>query len=246
MLYLSNPKGVTAKDQRSLIDSVNKLNLARNASLRDPEISTKVSQYEMAFRMQTSVPELMDVSNEPKHVLDLYGAKPGDGSFASNCILARRLAERGVRFIHLYHRGWDHHGGVKNAITGVAKRCRPRLCGTHSGPQTKRHARRHPRSLGRRIRTHPHGAKAMDATTTSKAFPSGWRAEESKAESLTATPTNSATTPRRTQCTRRDFHATMLHQLGIQSQLFTHKYQGLDFRLTGVDEEAHALKDILA
>ena len=122
VLYLSNPKGVTAKDQRSLIDSVNKLNLARNASLRDPEISTKVSQYEMAFRMQTSVPELMDVSNEPKHVLDLYGAKPGDGSFASNCILARRLAERGVRFIHLYHRGWDHHGGVKNAITGVAKR----------------------------------------------------------------------------------------------------------------------------
>ena len=75
----------------------------------------------MAFRMQTSVPELMDASNEPKHALDLYGAKPGDGSFASNCILARRLAERGVRFIHLYHRGWDHHGGVKNAITGVAK-----------------------------------------------------------------------------------------------------------------------------
>ena len=122
MLYLSNPKGVSQKDQRSIIDSVNKLNLLRNQSLQDPEISTKVSQYEMAFRMQTSVPELMDVSNEPKHVLDLYGAKPGDGSFASNCILARRLAERGVRFVHLYHRGWDHHGGVKNAISGVAKR----------------------------------------------------------------------------------------------------------------------------
>ena len=113
VLYLSNPNGVTNKDQRSVIDSVNQLNRIGNHTLRDPEISTKISQYEMAFRMQASVPDLMDVSNEPKHVLDMYGAKPGDGSFASNCLLARRLAERDVRFIHLYHRGWDHHGGVK-------------------------------------------------------------------------------------------------------------------------------------
>ena len=70
----------------------------------------------MAFRMQSSVPDLMDVSKEPKHILDMYGAKPGDGSFASNCLLARRLAEKGVRFIHLYHRGWDHHGGVKTNV----------------------------------------------------------------------------------------------------------------------------------
>ena len=113
VLYLSNPNGVTNKDQRSVIDSVNQLNQIGNRTLRDPEISTKISQYEMAFRMQASVPELMDVSKEPKHILDMYGAKPGDGSFASNCLLARRLVEKGVRFIHLYHRGWDHHGGVK-------------------------------------------------------------------------------------------------------------------------------------
>jgi len=120
VLYLSNPNGVTNKDQRSVIDSVNQLNRIGNLTLRDPEISTKISQYEMAFRMQASVPDLMDVSNEPKHVLDMYGAKPGDGSFASNCLLARRMAERDVRFIHLYHRGWDHHGGVKTNVQKTA------------------------------------------------------------------------------------------------------------------------------
>jgi hypothetical protein len=120
VLYLSNPNGVTQKDQRSVINSVNQLNRLGNRTLRDPEITTKISQYEMAFRMQASVPGLMDVSNEPKHVLDMYGATPGDGSFASNCLLARRLAEQGVRFIHLYHRGWDHHGGVKNGVEKTA------------------------------------------------------------------------------------------------------------------------------
>ena len=120
VLYLSNPNGVTKKDQRSVIDSVNQLNRIGNRTLRDPEISTKISQYEMAFRMQSSVPDLMDVSKEPKHILDMYGAKPGDGSFASNCLLARRLAEKGVRFIHLYHRGWDHHGGVKTNVPKTA------------------------------------------------------------------------------------------------------------------------------
>ena len=120
VLYLSNPNGVTNKDQRSVIDSVNQLNRIGNRTLLDPEISTKISQYEMAFRMQASVPDLMDVSKEPKHVLDMYGAKPGDGSFASNCLLARRMAERGVRFIHLYHRGWDHHGGVKTNVPKTA------------------------------------------------------------------------------------------------------------------------------
>ena len=245
VLYLSNPKGVTAKDQRSLIDSVNKLNLARNASLRDPEISTKVSQYEMAFRMQTSVPELMDVSNEPKHVLDLYGAKPGDGSFASNCILARRLAERGVRFIHLYHRGWDHHGGVKNAITGVAKHVdqgsaaliqdlKQRgmlddtlvVWGGEFGrtPMAQGNGRDH-HIKGFSIWMAGGGIKGGISYGNTDEF--GYNAEENVVHV-------------------RDFHATMLHQLGIQSQLFTHKYQGLDFRLTGVDEEAHVLKDILA
>ena len=92
----------------------------RKRGLARQEIATRISQYEMAFRMQTSVPELMDVRNEPKHILDLYGTRGGDGTFASNCLLARRLAERGVRFIQLYHRDWDHHGVLKRDIKGTA------------------------------------------------------------------------------------------------------------------------------
>ena len=98
--------------QGKLVDAITALDRHRNRTINDPETATRIAAYEMAFRMQTSVPDLMDVSKEPQHVLDMYGAKPGDGSYASNCLLARRLAERGVRFIHLYHRGWDHHGGL--------------------------------------------------------------------------------------------------------------------------------------
>jgi arylsulfatase A-like enzyme len=86
----------------------------------DPEIATRISQYEMAFKMQSSVPDLVDFSKEPQHILDLYGTKGADGSFAANCLMARRLAERGVRFIQCYHRGWDHHGGVKNGTKTTA------------------------------------------------------------------------------------------------------------------------------
>ncbi|MEK6239116.1 MAG: DUF1501 domain-containing protein, partial [Planctomycetales bacterium] len=121
VLYLGNPAGVTAGRQRDVVDAVSQLNQLQDAAIHDPEIATRISQYEMAFRMQTSVPELMDLSKEPKHVMDLYGTKGADGSFASNCLLARRMAERGVGFIQLYHRGWDHHGGVKNGVSVTAK-----------------------------------------------------------------------------------------------------------------------------
>ena len=120
VLYVSNPKGVTTARQRDVVSAVQQLNQLGNARLDDPEIATRIAQYELAFRMQSSVPELMDVSREPKHVLDMYGTQGGDGSFASNCLLARRLAERGVRFIQLYHRDWDHHGAVKAHSAGTA------------------------------------------------------------------------------------------------------------------------------
>ena len=110
--YVRNPKGVTESQQQQLVNTISLLDRHRNKAVKNPEIDTRIAAYEMAFRMQTSVPELMDVSDEPQHVLDMYGAQPGDGSYASNCLLARRLAERGVRFIHLYHRGWDHHGDL--------------------------------------------------------------------------------------------------------------------------------------
>ena len=111
--YVQNPQGISDRQQSDLVRAIGKLDSIRNQKIQNPEIDTRIAAYELAFRMQTSVPELTDVSAEPQHVLDMYGAKPGDGSFASNCLLARRLAERGVRFIQLYHRGWDHHGGLE-------------------------------------------------------------------------------------------------------------------------------------
>ncbi len=117
VLYLTNPPGVTRDEQGDIVEAVNKINRATNEIVDDPEITTRIAQYEMAFQMQASVPDLMNTAGEPQNVLDLYGCKPGDGSFAANCLLARRLAERGVRFIQLYHKDWDHHGGLKEGIT---------------------------------------------------------------------------------------------------------------------------------
>ena len=121
VLYVKNPEGVTPQKQRDVVDATQALNQMYNSLVDDPEISTRIAQYEMAFRMQSSVPGLMDLSAETKPTLDLYGTRGGDGSFAANCLLARRLAERGVRFIQLYHRDWDHHGNIKNDIPVVAK-----------------------------------------------------------------------------------------------------------------------------
>jgi hypothetical protein len=120
--YVGNPEGVCQSTQRQVIDEVNRLNGFAEDEHYDPEIQTRISQYELAFRMQTSVPELTDFKKEPQHILDSYGIKtPGDGSFASNCLLARRLAERGVRFIQLYHRAWDHHNSIEPDFPVAAK-----------------------------------------------------------------------------------------------------------------------------
>ena len=117
VLYVESPGGRLARSSSATWSTrCSELNRSRRTTaVDDPEIATRIAQYEMAFQMQTSVPELMDISDEPQHVLDLYGTKGADGTFAANCLLARRLAERGVRFIQLYHRDWDHHGGLKDA-----------------------------------------------------------------------------------------------------------------------------------
>ena len=119
--YIRRPDGLGSSRQRDIIDSVKALNQGLNQSVQDPEIATRIEQYEMAFRMQSSVPELMDIADEPQSMLDLYGAQAGQSSFGLNCLMARRLAERGVRFIQLYHRGWDHHGGIKGGIETTAR-----------------------------------------------------------------------------------------------------------------------------
>lgn len=110
--YLNRPQGVASRQQRDVVDAVRSLNGVHHDGVGDPEIATRISQYELAFKMQMSVPQLMDISDEPQHVLDLYGTKSIDGTFAGNCLLARRMAERGVRFIQVYHRGWDHHNDL--------------------------------------------------------------------------------------------------------------------------------------
>src|SRR5207237_3966451 len=122
VLYISNPPGIDRELRRAQLDSLAQLNARTHDRTGDPEIDTRIAQYEMAFRMQASVPELVDTSKEPEHVLKLYGEdsrKPG--TFAANCLLARRLAERNVRFIQLYHRGWDHHGGLTKKIPVLAR-----------------------------------------------------------------------------------------------------------------------------
>jgi hypothetical protein len=118
VLYLSNPPGIDDISRRRMLDGVGELNTLAREAFGDPEINTRIAQYEMAYRMQTSVPELMDLSQEPKHILDLYGldAQGGGNMYARNCLLARRLVERGVRFIQLYHRGWDQHNNLPNQI----------------------------------------------------------------------------------------------------------------------------------
>jgi uncharacterized protein (DUF1501 family) len=121
-LYLKNPDGISAKGRRKMLDRLAELNAQQQAEAGDPEIASRISQYEMAFRMQTSVPEVMDLSKETKETLALYGPDASTpGTFAANCLLARRLAERNVRFIQLYHPGWDHHGGLP---AGIRKQCR--------------------------------------------------------------------------------------------------------------------------
>ena len=122
VLYLSDPPGVSRKSRRQMLDSLAELNNMRSDSFGDPEIDTRISQYEMAYRMQTSVPDLMDLSDEPDHIFDLYGPdsrKPG--TFAANCLLARRLSERNVRFVQLFHRGWDQHNDLPRDITLQSK-----------------------------------------------------------------------------------------------------------------------------
>ena len=243
VLYVKRPGGVDADRQRDVVDAVQQLNQLQNAAVQDPEITTRISQYEMAFRMQMSVPELMDISKEPKEVLDLYGAKPGDGSFASNCLLARRLAERGVRFIQLYHRGWDHHGNIKGAMQTTSKLvdqgCAALikdlkrsglwedtliLWGAEFGrtPMAQGSGRDH-HIKGFSCWFGGGGIKGGTSYGNTDDF--GYNAVENVVHV-------------------NDLHATILHLMGIDHEKLTYRFQGRDFRLT--DVHGKVLTPILA
>jgi hypothetical protein len=244
VLYVRNPPGVSNDMQKDSIDAVNRLNQKQFAAVEDPEIQTRISQYEMAFRMQASVPDLVDMSKEPASVLDLYGAKPGDGSFASNCLLARRLAERGVRFIQLYHRDWDHHGGVKDGIAAKAQEVdRPTAALITDLKQRGMldetlvvwggEFGRTPMSQGGDGRDHH--IKGFSYFLAGGGIKPGitYGATDDLGYAAVENPVSV-----------HDFHATMLHVLGVNHLRMTVKYQGLDVRLTGVSGEV--VKNILA
>ena len=244
VLYLTNPSGITRDRQGADIHAINLLNAQHDALTGDPEIATRIAQYEMAFQMQASVPELMDVKDESPQTLELYGCQPGDGSFASNCLLARRLAERGVRFIQMYHKDWDHHGGVKDGIKFKAEEI-DRACMALITDLKNRgmldstlivwagEFGRTPMSQGN---GRDHHNKAMSVWLAGGGIKGG--IVHGASDDLGYAAVDKI-------CTVHDLHATMLHQLGIQHDAFSVKFQGLDAKLTGV-EKASVLKDILA
>jgi hypothetical protein len=243
VLHIKNPPGVGAAAQSESFDAVNALNRVQYKATADPEILTRIAQYEMAFRMQSSVPDLVDMSKEPASVLEAYGAKPGDGSFASNCLLARRLAERGVRFIQLYHRDWDHHSGVKaNVVIKAQETDRPTAALIADLKQRGMlddtlvvwggEFGRTPMSQGDGRDHHIKGFSYLMAGGGIKGGMSYGATDElgyAAVESAVAVP---------------DFHATMLYLLGIDHKRLTVKYQGLDARLTGI--AGNVVKGILA
>ena len=244
--YVRNPKGVSAAEQKNLVNTIQQLDRHRNETVNNPEISTRLAAYEMAFKMQTSVPELMDIRNESKETLQMYGATPGDGSFASNCLLARRLAERGVRFIQLYHRGWDHHGGLVKYMNTC--------CNLTDQPTYALLTDLKQRGMlddtlliwgGEFGRTPMSQAKdGAGRDHHIKGF-TMWMAGGGVKPGMTYGATDELGYNAVENVMHvRDLHATILHQLGIDHEKFRVQYQGLDMKLTGV-EKATVAKEIL-
>ncbi|MCY2983663.1 MAG: DUF1501 domain-containing protein [Planctomycetota bacterium] len=243
VLYVDRPSGVSPSQQRDLVDAVSALNRIEADRIRDPEIETRISQYEMAFQMQTSVPDLMDISNEPAHVLEMYGTKGGDGSFASNCLLARRLAERGVGFIQLYHRDWDHHGSVKEHIAGTAaevdRGAAALLMDLKQRDMLKDTIVVFGSEFGRTPMAQGNGRDHHLAGFTMWLAGGGFK----PGMSYGATDELGYHAVEN-RVSVHDLHATMLHQLGIDHTRFSYKFQGLDSKLTGV-EPARVISELL-
>lgn len=243
VLYVDRPNGVSPSQQRDLVDAVSALNRIEADRIRDPEIETRISQYEMAFQMQTSVPDLMDISNEPAHVLEMYGTKGGDGSFASNCLLARRLAERGVGFIQLYHRDWDHHGSVKEHIAGTAaevdRGAAALLMDLKQRDMLKDTIVVFGSEFGRTPMAQGNGRDHHLAGFTMWLAGGGFK----PGMSYGATDELGYHAVEN-RVSVHDLHATMLHQLGIDHTRFSYKFQGLDSKLTGV-EPARVVSELL-
>ena len=239
VLYLSNPRGVDRRLQRDSLDTLSRLNRKRLNDVGDPEIATRINSFEMAFRMQQSTPELMDLGQEPQHVLDMYGAEPGKPSFANNCILARRLIERGVRFVELFHESWDQHGDL---IKGLRTNCRDTdqasaalvtdlkqrgllddtlvLWGGEFG--------RTPMVQGGTYDGRDHHPNAFTMWMAGGGIKPGITIGESDELGFNVVEDRVHV---------HDLHATILHLLGFDHTMLTYRFQGRDFRLTDVAGE---------
>jgi Protein of unknown function (DUF1501) len=247
VLFLSNPDGVTSETRRRSLDALRFLNTAHQTDVGDPEIASRIGAYEMSFKMQTSVPELADISKEPANIHEMYGTTPGKASFANNCLLARRLVERGVRFVQLFHRGWDTHGASNNEdiVNKLARLCRDTdrasaalvadlkqrglldstmvIWGGEFGRTPMNEARSGSKFLGR-----DHHARAFTM----------WLAGGGIKPGVTIGKTddvgyNIAEDP----VSVHDLHATALHLMGLDHKRLTYRFQGRDFRLTDVEGE---------
>ncbi len=241
--YINNPPGVDAQCQSEIVKAVQKLNRQQDTLVDDPEIATRISQYEMAFRMQMSVPDLTDFSGESAKTLEMYGAAPGDGSFAGNCLLARRLAERGVRFVQLYHRGWDHHGGIQNGIKKAAGFVDQATAALISDLKQRGMLDDTLVVWGGEFGRTPM-AQGSGRDHHIKGF-SLWMAGGGIQPGISHGATDELGYNAVDNVVHvHDLHATMLHLLGIDHKKLTYRYRGRDFRLT--DVKGHVVKDILA
>jgi uncharacterized protein (DUF1501 family) len=243
--YLGNPEGICQSTQRLVVDEVKRMNGLLSETRYDPEIAARIAQYEMAFRMQSSVPSLTDLAGESKSTLDLYGIKEAnESSFARNCLLARRMVERGVRFVQLYHRAWDHHRDIEKDMPFSAKNTDQAtaaliqdllqrgmledtlvIWGGEFGrtPMGQGTGRDHHINAFSLLMA---GGGIKGGIVHGKTDELGYGVVQDKV-------------------TVHDLHATLLHQLGINDAAFTYKFQGLDFKLSGV-EPAKVIKKILA
>jgi hypothetical protein len=243
VLYLSSPQGVSRDQQRDVVEAVQQLNGLQANAVDDPEIATRISQYEMAFRMQASVPELMDLSGESAETLEMYGTHGSDGSYAANCLLARRLAERGVRFIQLYHRDWDHHGNLKNDIKLKAQEVDKPTAALITDLKQRGmlddtlvvwggEFGRTPMAQGS---GRDHHIKGFSIFVAGGGIQGG--TQLGATDELGYNAVEEVTSV-------HDLHATMLYLLGVEHKKLTYKFQGRNFRLT--DVSGNVIAKILA
>jgi uncharacterized protein (DUF1501 family) len=238
VLYLSNPKGMDAQMQGDSLAAINQLNQKHLEAVGDPEIATRINSYEMAYRMQSSAPELMDISKEPKHILDLYGAEPGKSSFANNCLLARRLVQRGVRFVQLFHEAWDQHG---NLVNDLKKNC-------HDTDQACAALVKDLKQQGMLKDTLVVWGGEFGRTPMVQGGDDGrdhhpncftmWMAGGGIKPGITLGESDEfGFNATRDRVHVHDLHATLLHLLGFDHTKLTYRFQGRDFRLTDVSGE---------